>query len=82
MTPDSWSTGVAANVLGPWSLGANGGRIAVDERPGHHPDHTFRETLSMGLELGGIQLREAVLNHGDVTCIIVLCYITMIHHMV
>jgi len=30
MTPDSWSTGVAANV------------------PGHHPDHSFRETLSMG----------------------------------
>ncbi|CAJ1342015.1 unnamed protein product, partial [Effrenium voratum] len=30
MTPDSWSTGVAANL------------------PGHHPDHRFRETLSMG----------------------------------
>ena len=67
MTPDSWSTGVAANVPGAQHVPVlvrlqpfvgrhqKGQQCPIAKfnkiqlpRPGHHPDHSFRETLSMG----------------------------------
>ena len=64
MTSDSWSTGVAANVpraqgdtkndqsvCGFWGLQWCSIAKSIKTqllRPGHHPDHSFRETLSMG----------------------------------